>query len=371
MKIYHTADVHIGLKFSTYSASVSKVLVDERFGVLERMVNRANEEGCDFFVVAGDLFDSVSIPDRDVKRAIEILRLFSGQAVLLLAGNHDYCRDHTAKPWSTVLAQCENSNIYPLIKQGPRSFEVDGQDVVFYACPCPDRTSAEHQMGWVAAKVKSPNALHIGIAHGNVEGLSLDDNHAYYTMKESELRQAGCTTWLLGHVHVPFPTKGISGTPTFFMSGAPTPDTVRMSHPGHAWIITFDANGNATYKSDVQASITFKRITQTLTSEFDLRNLQQMVNALPLSTTVLDLQLGGALEQSDIDSVRSWLAGLDKMALHVSCDSTIKQKLTAQMITSEFPDGTLPHAVLSELLLDADHTDDAHIAYEILKGGAK
>lgn len=371
MKIYHTADVHIGLKFSTYDANVSKVLIEERFGVLERMVQRANEERCDFFVVAGDLFDGVSVPDRDVKRSIEILRLFEGEAVLLLAGNHDYCRDQSAKPWSTVIAQCENSNIYPLVKQGARPFHVDGKDVVFYACPCPDRTSSEHKIGWVAEEVKSPDALHIGLAHGNVEGLSLDDNHAYYTMTERELRDAGCTTWLLGHVHVPHPKRGTTGTPTFFMSGAPTPDSVRMSHPGHAWIISFDAQGNASYTSDMPASITFKRFTATLTSEIDLQHLQQAVNALPLSSAVLDLQLDGALEQAELDLVSTWLAVLEKKALHVTCESSIKQKLTAEMITSEFPDGTLPHALLTELLQNTEHPDDAHIAYSILKGGVK
>jgi DNA repair exonuclease SbcCD nuclease subunit len=371
MKVYHTADVHIGLKFGTYDSHVSKRLVEERFGVLERMVRKANEEQCAFFVIAGDLFENVSVPDKDVKRTVEILTMFTGEAVLVLAGNHDYCRDRNAKPWSTVVKHAENTNIYPLLSQDSRSFDLGGRNVVFYACPCPDRTSAEHQIGWVQDVEKDPSSLHIGIAHGNVEGLSLDDNHAYYTMTERELRDSGCTTWLLGHVHVPAPKKGLVGTPTYFMPGAPAPDSVRMSHPGHAWIITFDVEGNATYESDSQAEIRFARFSNALHSSHDITALTQKVESLPLSSLVIDLQLSGALDQADIDALSEWIGALQKRALHVSYDSNIKQRLTAESIAAEYPSGTLANLVLSELLADTDHPDDAHLAYDILRGGVR
>jgi exonuclease SbcD len=371
MKIYHTADVHIGLKFGTYDAAVSKQLVEERFGVLERMVRKANDEECDFFVIAGDLFENVTVPDRDVKRTMEILSSFSGHAVLLLAGNHDYCKDRNAKPWSTVLKHAENTNIIPLLTAEIRTFEVDDQSVVFYACPCPARTSAEHQIGWVSDEPKDPTALHIGIAHGNLVGLSLDGNHAYYTMTEQELRAAGCETWLLGHVHVPSPKRGLVGSQTFFMPGAPAPDSVRMSHPGHAWILTFDGCELTQYESDSQATIVFQRFTSVLNSTHDVAALKQKVEALPLHTSIVDLQLSGALDQSDIDVVAVWIDHVKARALYMSYTQTIKRRLTAESIAAEYPTGTLPNLVLSELLADVEHPDDVHLAYEVLRGGVQ
>jgi exonuclease SbcD len=367
MKIYHTADVHIGLKFGTYDSNVSRRLVEERFGVLERMVLKANEEQCTFFVIAGDLFENVSVPDKDVKRTVEILSSFTGEAVLVLAGNHDYCRDRNAKPWSTVVRYAENTNIYPLLTAQCRAFDVRGRSIVFYACPCPDRTSSNHQIGWVQDIEKDPKAVHIGLAHGNVEGLSLDDNHAYYTMTEKELRGAGCTTWLLGHVHVPFPRAGTTGMPAFFMSGAPAPDSVRMSHPGSAWIIHFGTNGQASFVLDSQASIVFKRISMILSNADDVSMLQQRVHALNLADTILDLQLQGALDTSDLERLSLLIADLQRTTLHLSYTSSVKESLTAEMIASSYPTGTLQHRVLSALLSDVNHPDDVHIAFDILQ----
>jgi hypothetical protein len=86
---------------------------------------------------------------------------------------------------------------------------------------------------------------------------------------------------------------------------------------------------------------------------------------------VIDLQLSGALDQADIDALSEWIGALQKRALHISYDSNIKQRLTAESIAAEYPSGTLANLVLSELLATTDHPDDVHIAYEVLQGGGK
>lgn len=371
MKIYHTADVHIGLRFGQYEASVRTTLIEERFSVLQRMVESANTNQCDVFVVAGDLFDNDRVADKDVRRTIDILASFTGDAVLLLAGNHDHCSDPSAKPWSTVISQAHNTNIYPLLSDDVLRLEVGGRGVNFYACPCPDHTSAAHRIGWVADRAKAADEVHIGIAHGNVVGHALDDNHAYYSMTEEELTASGVLTWLLGHIHVPFPEPGTIGTPVFFMPGAPTPSSVRMRHPGQAWIISIDERGEASYTADVQAGITFKRFTVSFANAGDLQSLQHQVQQLPPSTTILDLQLSGTLVAQDLASLSTWLDDISRMMLHVRCESTVKEQLTAEMIASMYPTGTLQERLLSELLADTQHPLDVHLAFEILQGGAK
>ncbi|MBU3742035.1 MAG: hypothetical protein FGM24_07080 [Candidatus Kapabacteria bacterium] len=371
MKIYHTADIHIGLRFGTYDANVRSILIEERYAVLQRMVHSANANQCDVFVVAGDLFDHDRVADKDVRRAVDILASFTGHAVLLLAGNHDNCSDRSAKPWSTVIAHANNTSIYPLLSDEVLRFDINGEVVNFYACPCPDHTSKDHRIGWVAEHPKSSAELHIGIAHGNVVGHSLDDNHAYYSMTEEELKASGVKTWLLGHIHVPFPLPGTVGTPTFFMPGAPTPGSVRMRHPGQAWVITIDKDGEASYQADVQAGITFKRFTVAFSQSSDLQSLQHQVQLLPPSTTILDLQLSGMLVAQDLATLSTWLDDLTRTMLHVRYESTVKEQLTAEMIASKYPTGTLQERVLTDLLADADHPLDVHLAYEILQGGGR
>ena len=65
VRIFHTADIHVGLKFLRgYSEALQKSLVDERIAVLSKMAKLANQNNCDLFVIAGDLFDTVRVPKR-------------------------------------------------------------------------------------------------------------------------------------------------------------------------------------------------------------------------------------------------------------------------------------------------------------------
>ncbi len=46
LKIFHTADLHIGMKFNSYPTSIRDRLIEARFDVLDKMVQMANDEQC-------------------------------------------------------------------------------------------------------------------------------------------------------------------------------------------------------------------------------------------------------------------------------------------------------------------------------------
>ena len=69
LKILHTSDLHLGMKFASYDGEVQEKLVEARFECLSRLVAAANDNGCDLLVVAGDLFDRVTVAKRDIVRA--------------------------------------------------------------------------------------------------------------------------------------------------------------------------------------------------------------------------------------------------------------------------------------------------------------
>ena len=102
MRIFHTADLHLGMKFARgYRPEVQVALVEARFETLVRMVETANREQCRLFVVAGDMFDNRQVAKRDVVRAAEALRAFEGRLVIVLPGNHDFIQagDDTLWNW--------------------------------------------------------------------------------------------------------------------------------------------------------------------------------------------------------------------------------------------------------------------------------
>ena len=57
--IFCTSDLHLGMKFANYPDNIRESLVEARFKTLKRLVEKANSEKCDLFVVAGDLLFGV------------------------------------------------------------------------------------------------------------------------------------------------------------------------------------------------------------------------------------------------------------------------------------------------------------------------
>ncbi|MDA0766200.1 MAG: DNA repair exonuclease [Verrucomicrobia bacterium] len=366
LRILHTADNHIGISFNQYP-EVRERLVEERFEALERLVATGNEREAHFFVVAGDLFDKQSVTKGQVERAVKILAGFEGEAVLVLAGNHDFCEGADNKLWKWVRAAAEGTTVLALTEAGTREFAGDDYKVRFYACPCPSKHGREHMIGWVEEEEKGPDFLHVGLAHGNVEGLGLDADQRYFNMSEGDLRAAGVDTWLLGHIHVPAPAPGTTGKPLYFMPGIHTPDSVKCSHPGHAWWIEFEKGGKCRHEQLTAGAIRFARVSKVLEHAGDLAALRTACEAFDAPKTILDLQLTGRLREEELEELNEMLGELAPGFLHFTREQDIAPVLDAAAIAKRYPEGTLPSSLLLALLQDDAHPGDAHLALDIIE----
>ena len=367
IRILHTADNHIGLSFRQYPEPVRERLVHERFDALARLVQAGNERKAHFLVVAGDLFDKLTVPAADVRRTVEVLSRFEGEAVLVLAGNHDYCEGPDSRLWKTFRRAAEGTHVMALTEQGVQDFHLDDGAVRFFACPCPAKYGQEPMTGWVADADKEEGMLHVGLAHGNVEGLGLDADQRYFNMRTEDLREAGLDTWLLGHIHVPAPAPGTTGRPVYFMPGIHTPDSVKCTHPGHAWYIELEPGGGCRHEQLTTGDIRFIRLKRDLQHADDIAALKGECDKLEAPNIVLDLKLSGRLSEEDLAALNVLVEQLAGSFLHVERDQEIDQLIDAATIASRFPEGTLPHALLTELLADAEHPGDAHTALQLIE----
>lgn len=371
LRILHTADNHIGLSFNQYGEPARERLIEERFAALDRLVATANERKAHFFVVAGDLFDKTTVTKAQVERSVKILAKFEGEAVLVLAGNHDFCEGPDSKLWKQFRAAADGTCVLALTDSGTKDFTSDDYHVRFYACPCPSKHGKQHTIGWVADEEKPPDLLHIGIAHGNVEGLGLDADQRYFHMTDSDFRSSGLHTWLLGHIHVPAPAPGTTGKPLYFMPGIHTPDSVKCSHPGHAWWIEMEADGTCRHEQLSTGAIRFVRISTNLHHANDIRELQATCDSLDAAHTLLDLQLSGRLREEELTDLTAMLATMGPRFLNFSQERNIAAVLDAAAISKRFPEGTLPSALLHALLTDDAHPGDAHLALDIIETVSK
>ena len=368
VRILHTADNHLGISYAQYPDRVRDRLVEERFQALERLVETANSRGAHFLVVAGDLFDKTSVGKNLVERTVKILANFEGVHVLVLAGNHDFCEGGDSKLWRTFRETAEGTCVIPLVAQAVKDFEVEDARIRFYACPCPSKRGSNHAIGWVGDADKGDGVLHIGIAHGNVEGLGLDADQRYFNMSEQDLRATGVDVWLLGHIHVPAPPAATTGRPLFFMSGTHTPDSVKCTHPGHAWWIELGMDGACRHEQLTSGGVRFLRLKRELRNSDDIAALSSRCSLLDAANTILDLQLSGRLRAEEFTDLKACLGTIHEKFLYVSQDlEGIARVLDSIAISSKFPERTLPHALLNALLADESHPGDTHLALEIIE----
>lgn len=368
VRIVHTADNHLGLAFQRYAGEpeVRARLVAERIEALKRLVAEANRRQAHFFVVAGDLFDRPTVAKRDIKDTVDALATFSGD-VLVLPGNHDFYEGPQSQLWKTFEEAVGNRAIRALVRPEVAAFEVDGEHVRFYPCPCPSKHGTESLIGWVRDAAKEPGVIHVGIAHGNVDGLGLDAEGRYFTMRQEELRAAGVATWLLGHIHVPDPAPDAGGSPAFFMPGIHTPDSVKCRHPGHAWYLEVEADGVNRFEQLSTGGVRFTRLSKTLRTAADVEALGQACAALPAADTVLDLQLTGRLKAADRAALEAVMAGLKEQFFSVTDDASIEHELDAEMLAAEYPTDSLQHTLLARLLGDEQHADAAWLAHQLFR----
>ena len=367
IKIIHTADNHIGLKFRTITdAKVKERLISERFDALERIVQKGNESKCDFLVVAGDLFDTASPLKGDIDKTINILRKFENE-VIVVPGNHDYYEGVDSKVWSSFLDNITGSRISLLIHYRAEKYETNEGDVYFYPCPCNSKHGDQHLTGWVGDVPKDPKAIHIGIAHGNVEGLGLDEEGRYFNMTENDLKSAGVDTWLLGHIHVPYPSSTNIGNPVYFMSGTHTPEHIKRRVAGGAWLIEIDKNKDLKFEQFISGSISFHRIEATIKSENDIEQLKSKLDQLTAASTILDLKLTGRLSISENESLQQMVEELEKRFLYLTSEKQILKKIDITLIGNEFADGTFANELLKTLSNDSENERALELAYDRIK----
>lgn len=207
VKLFVTGDNHIGRKYDRYPEIKAK-LIESRFECLQDMVRKAEEEGCDFFVVTGDLFDNInSIKVGDVKKVVKILAAFNGR-VLVLPGNHDYYTgdDKVWRDFENALSSTDH-NITVLNEFKQYTFDdVGDKDIIIYPAFCHSKHSEENNLGWIKnTEIDVDASVNIGIAHGALKGITPDIKEEYFLMSEEELNSIPVDVWLIGHTHIAYP----------------------------------------------------------------------------------------------------------------------------------------------------------------------
>lgn len=375
IRIFVTGDNHFGKKYDRYP-EIRDRLVDNRFVCFEKMVEKAEQEGCDIFAVTGDLFDNCSsIRKSDVERVVRILAGFAGR-VLVLPGNHDYYtgEEKVWKDFDDALRACDN-NIIRLDRFEPYPIEIAEETVVIYPAFCRSKHSRENNLGWIKEmSVPKSGQINVGMAHGAIEGVTPDMQKEYFLMTEPELQAIPMDVWLVGHTHIPYP-GGLSedeeiGGYRIFNAGTHAQTDLHNNTRGYGFIISVDKQGDkaqVSAKKYQSGTIFFYDIAVRVSSaEGDSLEalLQEKLDPLE-AESVVRLTVTGSVFSEEYSRRRElYKKYCDRFLSWELQDDELHEEITLDRVREEFAESSFAAKLMEAL--QGDQTE-LQMAYELLQ----
>jgi len=197
LRILHTADIHLGKKFSGLGAKGPSQREQLRT-TFKRVIAAALEEQVDIVLIAGDLFDSNEQPQSNIDLVIEQFNLLGqkGIPVCLVPGTHDPLDSSSIYRKVDFEERCANLNIFTDEDISCRQYP--DLDLTVYGKPnLSNRSYASPLKG---LERTGPTRFHVAMAHGSfhIPEKAAEDDHVF---RLEEIRSAGMDYIALGHWH--------------------------------------------------------------------------------------------------------------------------------------------------------------------------
>jgi len=160
----HCADLHLGMRITRFEPATAGKLREARFDALENVLKALKERKADFLLIAGDLFDELTVDLLTAKRAFDMLDEASPVPVFVLPGNHDPLLSGGVwdrSPWNQAGKRLR-------LLQEAKPVEV-GPGVVLLPCPLFRRTSLTDPTAWMRDVPRTQAEIRIGVAHGSLK----------------------------------------------------------------------------------------------------------------------------------------------------------------------------------------------------------
>ena len=369
IKIFLTGDNHIGLKYSNHSNA--SYIIKSRIDAFEDMVNAANSECCSLFVVAGDLFENTySIAKKDIKTILDSLSQFNG-TVAILPGNHDYY-DSDTKLWKSFNDLIKNyDNILLLNEYKAYEITLGDNEVVLYPAFCASIHSLPNQnnLDWIKNEnIVADNKFRLGLAHGAVEGETIDNEGVYFLMNRNELDSIPVDAWLIGHTHVPFP-RDLSENEykecgKIFNAGTHVQTDVACNTDGECFIIDIQDNKCVKAKKYVSGKLRFYRFNLDVTGAKLEDKLNETLQNID-DNSIVDIIISGAVDdeeyQNRFDIIEK---ALSRFVEGTYNEHKLSRLISKSLIDKEFNETSVTAQLLTALI---DEPKQAQLAYDMLQ----
>ncbi len=275
VRFVHTADWQLGMTRHFLSEEAQARFSAARLDVIGEMGNLAINEGCEFVVVCGDVFDSNQVERQVLTRALEKMAEYPQVTFYLLPGNHDSL-DASSIYRSPTFTKRRPDNVKVLDGSAPVQ-AVPGVELI--PAPWPNKHPVTDLVDEACRELEPTYAVRIVVGHGAVDHNhpNPDDPQLISLEKLEGKIGAGMIHYVaLGDRHS---TTDVGATGRVWYAGAPEPTAYVETEPGNVLLVDVDAN-NVSVERRRLATWEFVSHDCQLSSDEDIDAFEEWLSGL-------------------------------------------------------------------------------------------
>lgn len=319
LKILHTADIHLGAKFSGLGNKGASQREQLRATFKNVMATAINER-VSIVLIAGDLFDANQQPQRNIDLVIEQFNLLNQNniPVCLIPGTHDSLDSSSIYRKVDFEGKCSNLKIFA--DENISCKEYPGLDLTVYGKPNLSNRSYISPLKGLNRLTSSK--FHIAMAHGAfyIPGKAAEDDHVF---RLEEVKTSGMDYLALGHWHEIY---RCSKEPPAWYSGPPEwiPD---QKEKGGVLLVSLSDTGEVNVEPKMLGLRYYDEVDIDMSEIQDLAKLKARISGGANQNLVRKVTLRG-LRNAELIINPEELADLGKEFFHlrISNQSHVKLK---------------------------------------------
>ena len=356
VRFLHTADWQLGMTRHFLAGEAQSRFDGARIDVIRKIGALAEDEGCSFVVVCGDVFESNQVSSQVVSRAFDAMASTPEVRYCLLPGNHDPL-DASSVYRSSVFTERRPENVTVLADSSPLSV-APGVELV--AAPWFTKRPLTDLVADACDRLGESDAVRIVVGHGALDSRSPDkSNPALISLSSLEERiDAGQIHYVaLGDRHS---TTEEGRSERVWYSGAPEPTDYRETDPGNVLVVELSA-GEIDVQERSVGAWRFLKKDWNLSQEADLDDVEAWLSEVPdKDRTIVKLALVGQISLAQ----KARLDGLlERYGELLGALETWDRRSDLMVLPDEADYGRLglsgfAHEALQELALQAESTGD-------------
>ncbi|MDB4988763.1 MAG: hypothetical protein JWN04_3941 [Myxococcaceae bacterium] len=302
LKLLHTADWHLGRRFSAFEDDAERKLMRARLEVLDRILLAAERNGVHAVLCAGDLFDEPSPSRVWWEPVAERFKKYNwkDRPVFLLPGNHDPLLQDAV--WSNTQFRNLLPDFVHIVDRHDFEFTL-ANNAVLYAVPCMSKAGQRDPTELIPKRAPGDERVRIGMVHGST--FDAQDCQTNFPIHRDAAVMRGLDYLAIGDTHGFRLVPPERTCPPTVYPGAPEATAFDEKDPGSVAVVLINTQRRAQVRKERVAHWTWEELTVS-----SIEDLRQLTRRTDLGNRVLRLHVTACLSAPEYDEAELLLEEL-------------------------------------------------------------